>query len=347
VAVPARNEAERIPALMAALASQTWLQRGRRLPVVVALNNCTDRSAAVLAEAAARHGALDVTALDVSFATADAHVGSARRLALETAWAQSGRTPWAVLMSTDADARPSTDWIEANLRAIAKGADLVGGHIVGDADEEERLGPAFLTLSSKHLRYAATVDRLAALVDPLPYDPLPRHCDHTGASLAVRGPVYAAVGGLPALPFREDLAFVSRVRSAGYRLRHAPDVRVQVSARLDGRAPGGMADCLRQWIAEAEEHRPHLVELPASTLHRLEKRRRIRDLATADAMTRHVMLNAFGLPETQALGDADIAALVERLVPDEPDAEATTPVEMAMAELQRLIGEREGNRLAA
>lgn len=347
VAIPARNEAERIPALMAALASQTWLQRGRRLPVVVALNNCTDQSAAVLAEAAARHGALDVTALDVSFAGADAHVGSARRLALETAWAQSGRTPWTVLMTTDADARPAARWAEANLRAIADGADLVGGHIVGDTDEEERLGPAFLSLSSKHLRYAAMVDRLAALVDPLPHDPLPRHGDHTGASLAVRGPVYAAVGGLPALPFREDLAFVSRVRAAGYRLRHAPDVRVQVSARLIGRAPGGMADCLRQWIAEAEEHRPHLVEAPARTLCRLERRRRIRDLATTDTATRCGTLAAFGLLEAQALGEAEIAALVERLVPDEPDAEATMPVDIAIAEIERLVGDLEGTRLAA
>ena len=347
VAVPARNEADRIPALMDALARQSWLRSGRRLPVVVALNNCTDSSAEALAKAAAAHGALDVTALDVTFPPVDAHVGSARRLALETAWTLAGRSPSTVLVTTDADARPAADWVEANLRAIADGADLVGGHIVGDADEEERLGPAFLTLSSKHLRYAAMADRLAALVDPLPHDPLPRHGDHTGASLAVRGPVYDAVGGLPPLPFREDLAFVSKVRSAGYRLRHAPDVRVKVSARLVGRAPGGMADCLREWIAEAEEHRPHLVEAPASTLRRLERRRMIRGLATADAATRRGTLRAFGLPDAPAFDNAEIAALVERLVPDEPDAAATTPVDLAIAEIERLVGEREGSRLAA
>lgn len=347
VAVPARNEAERIPALVEALGRQSWLRHGRRLPVVVVLNNCTDRSAEALATAAARHDALDITALDVGFSPVDAHVGSARRLALETAWGQSGGSPSTVLLTTDADARPAVDWVEANLRAITDGADLVGGHIVGDVDEEERLGPAFLKLSSKHLRYAAMADRLAALVDPLPHDPLPRHCDHTGASLAVRGLVYAAVGGLPALPFREDLAFVSRVRAAGYRLRHAPDVRVQVSARLVGRAPGGMADCLRQWIAEAEGHRPHLVEAPASTLRRLERRRMIRALAHADAATRRGTLHAFGLPDALAVDHAALSALVERLVPDEPDAQATTPVDLAIAEIERLVGEREGTRLAA
>ena len=41
-----------------------------------------------------------------------------------------------VLLTTDADAIPRHDWIEANLRAIASGADLVAGHIVGNKQEE-------------------------------------------------------------------------------------------------------------------------------------------------------------------------------------------------------------------
>ena len=53
-------------------------------------------------------------------------------------------------------------------------------------------------------------DHLASLLDFVPHDPWPRHSDHTGASLAVRGDVYAAVGGIPPLPFREDIGFVAR-----------------------------------------------------------------------------------------------------------------------------------------
>jgi hypothetical protein len=347
VAVPARNEAERIPELLHSLAQQSWLRHGRRLPVVIVLNNCTDTSASVLRDVARDHGSLDVTALDVSFPPADAHVGSARRLAMETGWAKGGHSPAAVLITTDADAHPTAGWVDANLRAIAAGADLVGGQIVGDPQEEARLGPAFLRLAAKHRQYAETADQLAALVDPLCHDPLPRHFDHTGASLAVRGPVYEAVGGLPALPFREDLAFVSRVRAAGYCLRHAPDVRVQVSARLDGRAPGGMAACLRHWLAEAEANRPHLVEAPAATLRRLQTRRAVRDLATADRITRERTLRALGLPALHLQELSEIAALVEALVPDEPDAPATTPVDVAIAEIERLIGAHEGRRLAA
>lgn len=347
VAVPARNEAERLPALLQSLAQQTWLRHGRQMTVVVVLNNCTDASAAVLHEAGRRHPALDVVGVDVAFATNDAHVGSARRMALDTAWATTGFSASTVLITTDADARPTDEWVDENLRAIADGADLVGGRIIGDPEEEARLGPAFQHLSAKHLQYAAIADWLAALVDPLPHDPLPRHCDHTGASLAVLGPVYAAVGGMPPLPFREDLAFVSRVRAAGYRLRHAPDVRVQVSARLDGRAPGGMADCLRHWVAEAGSQQPHLVEAPDSLMLRLKRRRAIRDLATLDPAKRAEVLRDLGLPEITPVSQAEIAALVERFVPDEPDAAATVPVDEAVATIERIIAMMEGERLAA
>jgi GT2 family glycosyltransferase len=347
VAVPARNEAERLPALLQALAQQSWLRHGHCLPVVIVLNNCTDNSASVLEDAASRHPGLDVMAMAVEFAPADAHVGSARSLALETAWSTMGRAPSAVLLTTDADARPASDWVDANLMAIDEGADLVGGHIVGDPEEEAQLGPAFLQVSAKHLVYAAVADRLAALVDPIAHDPLPRHGDHTGASLAVLGSVYAAVGGMPPLPFREDLAFVSRCRAAGYRLRHAPEARVQVSARLIGRAPGGMADCLRHWVAEADAHRPHLVEAPASTLLRLQKRRRIRDLATLDPAARRQTLLALGIGDAITLDPPAIARLVETLVPDDPDAAATVPVDAAIAEIKQIIGETEGHRLAA
>ncbi len=74
---------------------------------------------------------------------------------------------------------------------------------------------------------------------------------------------------MPALPFREDIAFVERVCRAGYRLRHPLDVRVSVSARLDGRAAGGMSDCLKSWLAAEVEQRPHFVENPKAIVFRM------------------------------------------------------------------------------
>jgi hypothetical protein len=165
------------------------------------------------------------------------------------------------------------NWIEANLQAIEGGADIVGGHIIGDKAEEALLGSGFHRRAARHLLYAKLIDRLTTLIDPVPHDPWPRHSDHTGASLAVRGEVYRATGGMPRLSFREDIAFVTKVCQAGYRLRHPLDVQVVVSARLVGRAAGGMADCLKTWVAAEEKDLPHLVEDPNAVAHRLRGQR--------------------------------------------------------------------------
>jgi hypothetical protein len=268
VAVPAKNEAERLPTLLRMLARQTWLSSAYRpLDVIIVLNNCTDHSAEIIRTAATIHSSLLLNVIEVDFRGWRAHVGSARRLAMQRAQAIGG--PSAVLFSTDADATPAPDWIEANLRAIDAGADLVGGHIVGDKNEEELLGPGFNKRAASHLQYVKLVDRLKSLITPIEHDPWPRHCDHTGASIAVRSGVYHALGGMPALPFREDVAFVASAVASGYRLRHAPDVRVGVSARLDGRARRGMADCLKVWLAAEAAGLPHVVESPESVYRRL------------------------------------------------------------------------------
>jgi hypothetical protein len=272
VAIPVRDEAERLPALIEALERQTWIsQTNQMLPLIFVLNNCDDDSGQVLKEMSARLPHLALSVIDVHFPPDCAHVGSARRLAMEEALRTAGLN--SVLLTTDADAVPAPDWIEANMRAIENGADLVGGSIIGDRDEEAVLGPGFLQRAMRHLHYARLVDQLSALIDPVPHDPWPRHSDHTGASLAVRGEVYWAVGGIPALPFREDVAFVSAVCRAGYRLRHPLDVQVVVSARLDGRAAGGMADCLKAWVDAAAQGRPHLVDDPLKVATRLNRRR--------------------------------------------------------------------------
>jgi hypothetical protein len=268
VAVPAKNEAERLPTLLRALARQTWLSSSiRPLDVIVVLNNCTDHSAEIARAVAILHAGLNLRIVEVDFPGISAHVGSARRLAMQRAQEIGG--PAAVLFSTDADATPAADWIEASLRAIRAGADIVTGHIVGDINEEKVLGAGFARRAAGHLQYAKLIDRLKYLVEPVSHDPWPRHRDHTGASIAVRAGVHRAVGGIPALPFREDVAFVASAVAAGYGLRHAPDVRVGVSARLDGRARGGMSDCLKAWVAAEAIGLPHVVESPESVLHQL------------------------------------------------------------------------------
>lgn len=335
--MPARNEADRLPILIAALDAQTWLDRGERLTVVVVLNGCTDGSARVMRQLTAAYPRLDLRVIDVLLPGKEAHVGTARRMAMDAALRTRLDVPLA-LITTDADAAPEPGWIEATLAALAAGADLVGGRIIGDPDEEAQLGPGFRRRADRHLHHAALVDRLAALLDPLPHDPLPRHSDHTGASLAVRGEVYEALGGLPALAFREDVAFVARARAAGYRLRHAPEVRVGVSARLVGRAPGGMADCLKSWIEAEAERAPHMVEPVDRLTVRLRRRRALR-------MGEHFSDSGSLPPQPEWRQDwtgfdpASPTGLVELWAGDDLDAACSAPIEEAITALETLLRE--------
>lgn len=340
VAIPARNEELRLPGLIASLGRQTVLLSDSLIPsfsflpgvpsgsvsnslpleVVVVLNNTTDGSRAAVEWAAQGAPWLRIRVEEVSYPPEQAHVGSARRRAMQIA---AELQPGGVILTTDADAVPANNWIDANLRAISAGAELVGGRIIGDPEEEARLGTGFLRRAKLHAYHAALCDELTSLLDPLEHDPWPRHQDHTGASLAVLSSVYSAVGGLDPLPFREDLAFVAKVRAAGYRLRHPLDVEVTVSARTVGRAPGGMADCLKAWLREEAAGNPVLVEHPTKLEARLRRRRAIRDLA----------LN-WKYPCALSA-----AALIERFAPDDPDAPTTVEAELAIAHLEARIAE--------
>lgn len=282
IAIPARNEEKRLPALLAGLAAQSWLlDNDRRLDVFIVLNNCTDGSREAVLAAAGCYHRLSIHLLDVVFDVPHAHVGSARRLAMQAAVEHFPSPQGSAILTTDADAVPAPDWVAANLRHLAGGIDLVGGLVVGNAEEEQRLGPDFGKRALLNKRYGQAVDHLASLLDPLAHDPWPRHHDHTGASIAVRADVYRAVGGLPALPFREDLAFVERVQAAGFLVRHPLDVVVGVSARLAGRATGGMADCLKTWMRAAAKGEPLLVEDPRLMLERWQGQRVERDTYAA------------------------------------------------------------------
>ena len=343
VAVPARNEQDRLPHLLAGLARQTVASTTKRLRVVVVLNNTDDGSRAVIEAGRHHHPNLDIEFSEVTYPPALAHVGSARRAAMERALQWLDGDDQGVLLTTDADAVPAVDWVERNLAAIATGADLVGGRIFGDAEEEAALGPGFLDRARKIARYGQLCDQLTAQLDPIAHDPWPRHQDHTGASLAVRAAVYRAVGGMPALPFREDLGFVNRVVGAGYRLVHPQDVQVTVSARLKGRAPGGMADCIADWVAADARQAPIMVAAPAATARRANRRAQIRQLLGRPHAQWQSTLEALGADATALAGlqltQRDIARLIQTLSPDEPDAPADTPIEQAVSELAGRIAQ--------
>lgn len=301
VCVPARNEAARLPRLLDTLARQ---DADGSVRVVVLANNCTDDTVEGVraGQEAGRFDRLDLRLIEASLEGAEAHVGTARRMALDAGadWLSEAGEEDGILLTTDADARLPENWISANLRAL-EGAEIVGGRLVIDGDEAP--DPGVADLNARVERYWAGVRRLEELLDPAPHDPAPRHGDHTGASLAFPVSLYRSVGGLPPLPCGEDNALVGLMRDGGARLRHCPEVSVVVSARRDGRVPGGMATEMERRARAAAGEAYLLPE--AAHWERLVRRRA-------------ALRRAYSLPEAEreaacgelGLGPGDLAAVL-------------------------------------
>ena len=351
VCVPARDEAERLPALIASLGAQTGFTPDAPLGLVIVANGCTDETAAVARTAAAAHPGLSLHLVEATLPPDAAHVGTARRMALDLGaeWLEREGMPDGILLCTDADARLPADWAAANLEAL-RDAEVVGGALVIAADREG--DDDLARLNEAIAAYWQAVRAIDEKLDPSPHDPAPRHGDHTGASLALRASLYRAIGGLPPLPGGEDNALVAKVVESGGRLRHDPAVRVHVSDRAVGRATGGMAQDMARRRAVARGEEAYLLPHPALWLDVIERRVDLRRSWRRGPGPAAELLRRLGLDEA-AIAAIDPAAcpndiaFVERasarlpgIAPKHPDL----PVEEALAQFLPIL---EGIRGAA
>ena len=248
VCVPARNEAKRLPVLLEALAQQTLTSP---INVALCINNSTDGSAEAAQEATAKaEGRLRLNLLTCDFPPELAHAGSARRAAMDLG-AEWLNDDDALLVSTDADCRPPADWLEANL-ANAEPMRIVGGRIELD-EREADTWPLLFDLRDRFDDYWSKVREIEDAVDPVLWDPPPRHGDHTGASLALTAGLYRAAGGVPLTPSGEDRALVAAALAVGGELIHPQTIWTRTSARPEGRADGGMAEEMRRWLAAGSD----------------------------------------------------------------------------------------------
>jgi GT2 family glycosyltransferase len=342
VCIPARNEAERLPRLLASLAGQDCIPLQGALRVVVLANNCTDGTAAAIRglEATGALAPLALRLIEVRLAGAEAHVGTARRMALDAGadWLAADGFSDGILLTTDADARVPADWVAANLRAL-QAADVVGGRLV--IDDEGGADPALAALHARIERYWSGVRRLEDILDPPPHDPAPRHGDHTGASLAVPVAHYRAVGGLPPLPCGEDNALVGLLREHGARLRHCPDVRVMVSSRHQGRVSGGMATEMAR-RARAIGGEAYLLPEAAHWQALILRRAALRQAFHLAPRLRAAACNRLGLgpDDLAAVGDCpnDIAFVerADRILEARAAPARECPLDRALADLDAL-----------
>jgi GT2 family glycosyltransferase len=311
VGIPACDEASRVAACVGRLLRQS----GRGPDVVVVLaNNCRDRTASCLRDAFGADPRLDLR--EVSLPKPYAHVGWARRLAMDAAADALARSD-DILLTTDADTLVAPDWIEANVRALNAGCDAVAGAAYLMRSERAQLAPEHQRRLLSAGKYFMALAYLRAEQAP-PHDPWPRHDYEGGASIALRLETYRAIGGAPVLPTGEDRALFDAIRALGGRVRHAPDVRVFTSCRLTGRAEGGTADTLELWGALAADEPAHGLTplspaLSGRTPDRLLSFKELdHELAEAQALARARHASAAGLaaPEVEpvvacAVGERD------------------------------------------
>ncbi|MBR0656828.1 glycosyltransferase [Plastoroseomonas arctica] len=241
IAIPAKDEAALLPRCLEALARQA---KAPPFAVLVLANNCSDETAS-LARSLGPGLPYALHVREVSLPPGEQTAGHARRRAVDAVF-EVVSNPDCVLLSTDADGEPEQDWVANTLGHIAAGADAVAGRAIIRPQEAQALPDGVRERSREEALLARMLDRIASLIDPVPWDPWPRHSGHWGANFAVTAGAYARSGGIPTVPLAEDRAFFAALERHDARIRHAEDSRVVVSARLQGRAPGGMADVLRR-----------------------------------------------------------------------------------------------------
>jgi hypothetical protein len=321
VVIPARDEADSIGPTLRALAGQQGFH-GRPLDpesyeVIVLANNCRDETAAIARRLGAGRASLALHVAEVDLPLGEAHVGLARRIAMDEACRRLlavGR-PGGVIATTDADTLVAPTWLAATLREVELGAEAVGGRIMVAARERQALPAPVRSRFLRNVGYHALVSEVAARLDPRPGDPWPCHGQFFGASLAITARAYCMVGGLPVLASSEDKALDLALRRLDIEIRHSVDVRVYTSGRLTGRAPAGLAALLSTWSSQEQDDRFQLVPSAATVVARARCRRSLRDLwarlqASREPGASEVarLAELAGLPEAwlrQALLEAD------------------------------------------
>ncbi|MFZ0041719.1 MAG: glucosyl-3-phosphoglycerate synthase [Solirubrobacteraceae bacterium] len=228
VVIPARDEERRIAGCLEALARQTV--GGVGFETIVVLDACSDDTAGVVAEASAALG-LRVSVLEGPGEGA----GAARRAGMDAACTRLldlGLSD-GLIACTDADSRPSSDWLERQLAHVQAGARAIAGLIELDGDEASELPAAVLNRRERDA--SARLGRIRRT------EPEAGHHHFAGASLGVTAGTYREVGGIEPLVALEDAGFAARLTEHGVPILRASDVKVMTSARAEGRAVRGLS----------------------------------------------------------------------------------------------------------
>jgi glycosyltransferase involved in cell wall biosynthesis len=237
VVIPARDEERRIGRCLDSVRRALSRVPDRvEARLCVVLDSCTDRTPWVVA--GLLQGWLGAQVVTVRNRPPGAGVGLARDLGVRSLLRRlrprGAERVW--LLNTDADTTVPAGWVLEQLRYARGGAHGVAG--LADLRGESRLS-------------RIGQDRYREIVS---LGVRGRTHNHVyGANLGVRADAYLRCGGFPAWGHGEEHQLWRAMADAGCQLRQPSDLRVSTSARIRGRAEGGLADLLRAIEASAVE----------------------------------------------------------------------------------------------
>ncbi|MCD9097726.1 glycosyltransferase [Luteimonas fraxinea] len=208
VVIPAHNEEACIAACLASvqIAAHSDALGGEEVVIVVALDRCSDGTAAIVAACGVR-----------SVIVHDGNVGLAR--AAGAAFVIGLGARW--VACTDADSRVPRDWLACQL---ACAADAFCGIVTVDdwLDYDDTVRMHFGTAEEQR----------------------DGHPHVHGANMGFSAAMYLRCGGFPPLSAHEDVAMVDALHRAGAHIARRATPVVITSARRVARAQGGFADYL-------------------------------------------------------------------------------------------------------
>jgi hypothetical protein len=264
VVIPAKNEEAFVRRALLAFAEQRDAHGARldlaTFDVIVYCNDCIDATADRARRFADETSGPSIHVVDARLPSSAAHVGTARRNALELAARrfEAARRTDGIVASTDADSVVDATWVATMLREM-RGADAVAGHVTIDAAERDAMLAPLRLLYDRELVYRRELGFAESRFDPRPHDPFPRHDTFVGANFATTVTAYRRAGGLSPLPRLEDLAFSQALERIDARIRHTYDATVVTSARSIARVDGGFGTFLTELSTLGERKGDYLV----------------------------------------------------------------------------------------
>jgi hypothetical protein len=347
IAIPAKNERATIVRALRAFTEQRNPDGSRLDPrtfeVLILANDCDDDTEGVAVAYAAQRSEYAFHVVSRKLPTSTAHVGTARRIALDLAFERqrSVRGAAGIIATTDADSAVDPYWVASTLAEITH-ADAVAGYVEIAESERQGMQVPLRVLYDRERAYRRAIGEVEARFDPRPFDPPRRHDAFVGASFAARVTTYAAAGGLPSLCKLEDLAFERALRRIDARVRHSYDVRVATSGRANARVEGGFGSFIDDLRSRGSRHESFPVESGLRRVLRAKARAQLRRswMQLADANALSMAAEAYGIAESalrslvdpsapfgETLDRIDAHGIAFETLPDEP-------VEIALATLR-------------